>query len=63
MPISRLALIYYADHSTLVAWCELRDGLRNFRANRVVRATLLEQDFKGQSDSLRALWVVGWQPI
>ena len=57
-----LALIYYAAHSTLVGWCELRDGLRNFRTDRILGADLLDDDFKGQGDRLRGLWVASWQP-
>lgn len=60
--IRPLALIYYAAHSTLVGWCELRGDLRNFRADRVQGATLLAEGFKGQGDALRALWVQSWQP-
>ena len=60
--IRPLALIYYAAHSTLVGWCELRQALRNFRADRVEQAALLDDSFKGQGDSLRALWVDSWQP-
>jgi predicted DNA-binding transcriptional regulator YafY len=60
--IRPLALIYYAAHSTLVGWCELRSGLRNFRADRVLGATLLEDHFTGQGDALRALWVNSWHP-
>lgn len=60
--IRPLALIYYAAHSTLVGWCELRHAIRNFRADRVSGATVLDDDFKGQGDALRALWVQSWQP-
>ena len=60
--IRPLALIYYAAHSTLVGWCELRAGLRNFRADRVQGAILQDDHFTGQGDALRALWVNSWQP-
>ena len=60
--IRPLAVIYYAAHSTLVGWCELRHALRNFRADRVLGATLLDEYFTGQGDALRALWLNGWQP-
>ena len=60
--IRPLALIYYAAHSTLVGWCELRGAIRNFRTDRVLGATLLADDFKGQGDALRALWVQSWAP-
>jgi predicted DNA-binding transcriptional regulator YafY len=60
--IRPLAVIYYAAHSTLVGWCELRHDIRNFRADRVQDAHLLDDHFKGQGDTLRALWVESWQP-
>ncbi len=58
--IRPLAVIYYAAHSTLVGWCEMREALRNFRADRVLTAAILDQTFTGQGDRLRALWVAGW---
>lgn len=60
--IRPLALIYYAAHCTLVGWCDLRDGLRNFRADRVLDAALLAETFTGQGAALRASWVDSWQP-
>jgi predicted DNA-binding transcriptional regulator YafY len=56
-----IALIYYSAHSVMVAWCELRDGLRNFRADRVTRATATGEHFAGEGDGLRKLWVDGWE--
>jgi predicted DNA-binding transcriptional regulator YafY len=58
--IRPLAIIYYAAHSTLVGWCELRGALRNFRADRVSDATMQDDTFTGQGDRLRALWVESW---
>ncbi len=60
--IRPVALIYYDAHATLVGWCELRHDLRQFRSDRVLDLTLLEDHFKGQGDALRALWVDSWAP-
>jgi predicted DNA-binding transcriptional regulator YafY len=56
-----IALIYYSAHSVMVAWCELRDGLRNFRADRVTKGMALASRFTGEGDRLRKLWVDGWE--
>ena len=56
-----IALIYYSAHSMMVAWCELREGLRNFRADRVVHSRPVDAYFKGEGDGLRKLWVDGWE--
>lgn len=55
-----LALIYYAQSINLVAWCELRGALRNFRADRIDACRLLDAGFTGQGDALRRAWVAGW---
>lgn len=54
------ALVYYSAHSLVVGWCELREGLRNFRTDRITTATPLDQFFRGQGDGLRKLWTDGW---
>lgn len=51
-----LVLIYYVDAVLLVAWCELRQDLRSFRLERVVRSRGLAEDFKGQGEALIAQW-------
>lgn len=56
-----IALIYYSAHSVMVAWCELRNGLRNFRADRVTQASALSDRFTGEGERLRKLWVDGWE--
>lgn len=54
------ALVYYSAHSLVVGWCELRDGLRNFRTDRIVGAVPLDLFFRGEGDCLRKLWTDGW---
>lgn len=56
-----IALIYYSAHSVMVAWCELRNGLRNFRADRISAGKAIEERFPGEGDRLRRLWVDGWE--
>ncbi|MGV3548803.1 helix-turn-helix transcriptional regulator [Rhizobium sp.] len=56
-----IALIYYSAHSVMVAWCELRRSIRNFRADRVRAAAPLPEHFSGDGDRLRKLWMDGWE--
>ncbi len=53
-------LIYYSDAANIVAHCELRRALRNFRAERIARCTELQAFFPGQGDGLRQQWRDGW---
>jgi predicted DNA-binding transcriptional regulator YafY len=55
-----LALIYYSETTNIVAWCELRGDLRNFRSDRVQESVLLEDFFRGAGDRLREEWIAGW---
>jgi predicted DNA-binding transcriptional regulator YafY len=56
-----LALIYYSESANIVAWCEVRQALRNFRADRVRNSALVEDFFRGAGDKLRAMWIAGWR--
>jgi predicted DNA-binding transcriptional regulator YafY len=38
------ALVYFEEARVLAAWCELRADFRNFRADRIVRMELLDED-------------------
>jgi len=47
-----LALLFWGNVWTLVAWCELRTDFRSFRVDRVVSLEILEEQFtpeRGQS--------------
>ena len=55
-----LALVYYSATAIVVAWCELREAIRNFRADRVEDCQPLEDFFLGEGNRLRALWTAGW---
>ncbi|GLS19609.1 transcriptional regulator [Labrys miyagiensis] len=59
--IRPLALIYYSQAFVVVAWCELREALRNFRADRVVRCEPIGAHFRHEGDRLRELWMAGWE--
>jgi predicted DNA-binding transcriptional regulator YafY len=52
-----LAIAYFDAARVLVAWCELREGFRDFRADRVVRADFLEERFPGRPADLRRRWL------
>lgn len=58
--IRPVALIYYSQTANIVAWCELRQAIRNFRADRVEHCELADGFFRGEGETLRQLWVQGW---
>jgi len=58
--IRPIALIYYSENANIVAWCELRQALRNFRADRVETCEATGGHFRGEGDGLRQLWISGW---
>lgn len=51
-----LVLVYYLDAAMIVAWCELRQEVRNFRLDRVVNSGVLTDDFRGCGDVLISEW-------
>lgn len=59
--IRPVALIYYSETANIVAWCELREALRNFRAERVAASAALPEFFRGEGDRLRNAWIAGWE--
>lgn len=58
--IRPIALVYYSQTANIVAWCELRQAIRNFRADRVEHCELVDDFFRGDGERLRALWIDGW---
>lgn len=58
--IRPIAVIYYAETAVIVGWCELRDDIRNFRADRVSACRATGTHFRHEGDRLRKLWVAGW---
>lgn len=59
--IRPIALIYYAETANIVAWCELRQAIRNFRSDRIEDCQPTGLGFKGEGDRLRQVWVNGWE--
>ncbi len=44
-PVRPLGLLFWGDAWTLVAWCEMREGYRLFRLDRILNAAVLAQTF------------------
>jgi predicted DNA-binding transcriptional regulator YafY len=59
--IKPLALIYYLDAAMIVAWCELRQAIRNFRLDRTQDCKVTGAYFRNEGDRLRDLWMAGWK--
>ncbi|MEP1573194.1 helix-turn-helix transcriptional regulator [Roseibium album] len=52
-------LLGYRDQGRIIAaWCELREGFRYFRTERIKRAKILEESVPRRLDLLRAEWHV-----
>ncbi|AOF91497.1 YafY family protein [Sinorhizobium sp. RAC02] len=58
--IRPIALIYYSETANIVGWCELREAMRNFRADRVAVCAATGAHFHGEGDRLRQMWISGW---
>ncbi len=56
--IRPLGLYFWGTVWTVAAWCELRAGFRNFRADRVVRAELLDRRFQTDENTDLEAFVV-----
>jgi predicted DNA-binding transcriptional regulator YafY len=48
-----IALTYFVEVAILSAWCELRQGFRNFRVDRIATCRLLDAWFRGEGQDLR----------
>jgi predicted DNA-binding transcriptional regulator YafY len=55
-----LAIVYYASTMVVLAWCDLRQALRHFRADRVQACQCSQEMFRGRGDALRGLWIGSW---
>jgi predicted DNA-binding transcriptional regulator YafY len=55
--VKPLALLYYIEVAVLVAWCELRQAFRHFRADRIVECNSMGEGFAGEGDKLREIWL------
>ena len=56
-----IALSYRSTCVLLAAWCELRNGLRHFRTDRIYGCNKLEEQFVGQGNVLRELWLTSYR--
>ncbi|THV14302.1 helix-turn-helix transcriptional regulator [Rhizobium rhizophilum] len=59
--IRPIAVIHYAEAEVVVGWCESRNGIRNFRVDRVSACRATGDHFRREGDRLRKLWVAGWE--
>jgi predicted DNA-binding transcriptional regulator YafY len=51
-----IAVSYWETVRLIVGWCELRNGFRHFRTDRVVTAEFLEQRYPTTRARLRTAW-------
>ncbi len=58
--IRPIAVIYYSETTNIVAWCELRQAIRNFRSDRVVTCGQTGTFFRNEGEALRQRWISGW---
>lgn len=58
--IRPIAVIYYSHSANIVAWCELRQAIRNFRSDRVEQCRATGERFTGEGENLRQLWMSSW---
>ena len=54
--VKPLAMLYYIEVVVLTGWCELRQGFRHFRADRIADCRVTGERFAGEGDELRRLW-------
>lgn len=48
--VKPLGLLFWGKHWTLATWCELRQGYRSFRVDKVTSITLTDKTFSEQGD-------------
>lgn len=51
-----IAMAYYVDVTLVGAWCELRNGYRNFRVERIQASKVLEERFDQDNGRLFREW-------
>jgi predicted DNA-binding transcriptional regulator YafY len=51
-----IAVAYFDSVRLIVAWCELRQGFRHFRTDRIKEAEFLDETFPTPVRTLRAAW-------
>ena len=51
-----ISVAYFETVRLVAAWCELRQGFRNFRTDRITAVEFLQERFPVQPEKLRAAW-------
>ena len=51
-----IGISYFDAQRIIVAWCELRNGFRHFRADRVARMTVMEEKYRERRQQLLVRW-------
>ena len=51
-----IAMAYYVDATVLGAWCELRGDYRDFRVERVLTSTVMDDTFPAGGGALAEGW-------
>jgi predicted DNA-binding transcriptional regulator YafY len=54
--VKPLAILYYIEVVVLTAWCEMRQGFRHFRADRILECRATGENFFGEGETLRRRW-------
>ena len=52
-----IAVAYYMQATLIGAWCELRQGYRHFRADRITALTVLDARYPADNGRLMAEWL------
>jgi predicted DNA-binding transcriptional regulator YafY len=52
-----VTVAYFDAARIVVAWCELRQDFRDFRADRIVNAEFLDERFPCRPSDLRRKWL------
>ena len=60
--IRPVAIEYYVQATLVCAWCELRDGYRHFRADRIEAASVLADSFAADRKRLLDGWLALTRP-
>ena len=47
---------YSEGHALLIAWCELREGFRHFRTDRIIQVEVLDVPYAARRSELRRRW-------
>ena len=55
--IRPIVLFYHLESVLLASWCEKRAGFRHFRTDRIYNCVKLDDQFSGEGQMLRQLWL------